>query len=152
MSIRADLLLLAFVLLMRRREGRTGRAVAIPLPSVAAEVEAGGGDVGRAVAILPPSVATGVDGATWVGCKVAPLALLLFLLWVTPTATPTITATTTSAPTIMIARPLVVRYHGVDFDLLTCFGQQPTVGFSSRGGELPEARGAKGKGGGEVEW
>ena len=46
---------------------------------------------------------------------------LLFLLWVTPTATPTITATTTSAPTIVIARPLVVRCHGVDFDLLTSF-------------------------------
>ena len=78
----------------------------------------------------------------------------LFLLWVTPTATPTITATTTSAPTIMIARPLVVRCHGVDVDLLTSFekvlaaGGGMMAGFSREGREPPEARGAKGGGDG----
>ena len=40
---------------------------------------------------------------------------------VTPTATPTTTPTTTNATTIMIAIPFVVRYHGVDCDLVTSF-------------------------------
>jgi hypothetical protein len=43
----------------------------------------------------------------------------LFLLWVTPTATPTIIPTTTNIPTIMIAIPFVLRYHGIDFDVVT---------------------------------
>ena len=46
---------------------------------------------------------------------------LLFLLWVTPTATATITPATTNEPPIMIASPLVVRYHGVDVDFITSF-------------------------------
>ena len=98
--------------------GAVGGGVAILPPSIAAEVEAAGGAV---VAIPPPSVAVGVSGATLVGYKVAPLALLLFSLWDTPTITPTITATRTSAPTIMMARPLVVRCQSVAFDLLTSF-------------------------------
>ena len=49
------------------------------------------------------------------------LAGPLFLLWVTLTATPKITPTTANAPTTMIASPFFVRYHGVDFDLLTSF-------------------------------
>ena len=45
----------------------------------------------------------------------APSSLdVFFLFWITPTTTPTITPTSTSAETTAIARPLVVRYHGVD--------------------------------------
>ena len=57
--------------------GAVGGGVAILPPSITAEVEAAGGVV---VAIPPPPVAAEVDGATSVGYKVAPLALLLFLL------------------------------------------------------------------------
>lgn len=61
-----------------------------------------------------------VDRAVWFASfafgRKAPLTLL-FLLWVTPTATPTTTPITTNATTTMIARPLGVRYHGVDLDL-----------------------------------
>ena len=100
--------------------------VALEVPSVVVVV---------AVVAIVPDPLSGTD--------------LLFLLWVTPTATPTITATTTSAPTVMIARPLVVRCHGVDVDLLTSFekvlaaGGGMMAGFSREGREPPEARGAK---------
>ena len=72
------------------------------------------------------------------------------------TTTQTRTPTTMSATTIMIARPLVVRYHDVDFDLLTSFewplavGCGGTAGFSRGALTLPEARGTRGKGNGGV--
>jgi hypothetical protein len=71
---------------------------------------------------------------------------LMFLLWATPTATPTITPTIPKIPTIMIASPFGLRYHGIEFDLVTSFEQGLDSGvtgaFSSGGWELQEARGA----------
>jgi len=42
-------------------------------------------------------------------------------LRVTPTPTPTITPTTTNVPMITVAIPFVLRYHGIDFYLVTSF-------------------------------
>ena len=81
----------------------TEAEVKIPPPLVAEEV-------GRAISLEE------VVGVVSFERK-APPTLLLFLLWVTPTATPTTTPTTTNATTTMIAKPLVVRYHGVDLEL-----------------------------------
>jgi len=94
------------------------------LIATALEVEANGGPV--AVGANPP-LELCVDSGAPVGAAFPVLACTtgvaprFLLLCVTPTATPTTTPTSRTAATIMIAIPLVVRYHGRDCDLVTSF-------------------------------